>query len=261
MNRLRSGQDKKSNTRYPAIMSQPMREVIFDTETTGLSHKEGDRVIEIGAVELVNRFPTGKTFHMFINPEDREVHPDALNIHGISNEMLKDKPVFSEIMEDFLEFFGEGNLVAHNADFDTGFLNAELARCGHPGIDPTRVVDTLKIARRKFPGQRNSLDALCSRFAVDNSHREKHGALLDSELLAEVYIELLGGKQATLTLEQNSSDTGNGAADEGRAEGSGVIALQRPKPLAPRLKEDDLERHRTFIETLGDDPLWKKVGG
>lgn len=242
-------------------MAQTMREIIFDTETTGLSHKDGDRVIEIGAVELVNRFPTGKTFHMFINPENREVHPDALKVHGISNEFLKDKPVFSAIMDAFLEFFGEGNLVAHNADFDTGFLNAELARCGHPGIDPTRVIDTLQIARRKFPGQRNSLDALCARFAVDNSHREKHGALLDSELLAEVYIELLGGKQATLTLEQNSSDGRSAGQSTDGFDRSQVTTWQRPAPLPPRLTKADIDRHNAFVETLGDDPLWKKVGG
>lgn len=241
-------------------MSQALREIIFDTETTGLSHKDGDRVIEIGAVELVNRFPTGKTFHMFINPEEREVHPDALNVHGISNEMLKDKPVFSAVMDEFLDFFSEGNLVAHNADFDTGFLNAELARCGHPGIDPTRVIDTLKIARRKFPGQRNSLDALCSRFAVDNSHREKHGALLDSELLAEVYIELLGGKQATLTLEPSSKNNGNSGSSQNASGPSTVTTWQRPAPLAPRLNHKDLERHQAFVETLGEDPMWKKVG-
>lgn len=242
-------------------MAEALREIIFDTETTGLSHRDGDRVIEIGAVELVNRFPTGKTFHMFINPEDREVHPDALNIHGISNDFLKDKPTFAKAIDQFLEFFEEGDLVAHNADFDTGFLNAELARCNHPGIDPTRVIDTLKIARRKFPGQRNSLDALCSRFAIDNSHREKHGALLDSELLAEVYIELLGGKQATLTLEAEISEPTNKNNLNGAAAKTTPTTWQRPSPLKSRLNEEDRIRHKAFVETLGTDPLWKKVGG
>jgi len=171
-------------------MVQNIREIIFDTETTGLSAKDGDRVIEIGAIELINRFPTGNIFHVFINPEGKEVHPDALEVHGISNAFLADKPNFADTIGDFDAFFGEGNLVAHNASFDMGFLNAELRRIDRPAIDPNRVVDTLTLARRKFPGQRNSLDALCSRFGIDNSRREKHGALLDSELLAEVYLEL-----------------------------------------------------------------------
>ncbi|MEL7430773.1 MAG: DNA polymerase III subunit epsilon, partial [Pseudomonadota bacterium] len=212
-----------------------MREIIFDTETTGLSAKDGDRVIEIGAVEMINRFPTGKTFHRFINPEGRDVHPDALNVHGISNEFLSDKPRFADIIDDFVEFFSNGHLVAHNAEFDVGFLNAELARIGRPGINPDRVIDTLKIARRKFPGQRNSLDVLCTRFAVDNSRREKHGALLDSELLAEVYIELLGGKQATLVLDSGNND------DETSDDGGSASAFSpsrigpRTKPLPPRI--------------------------
>lgn len=240
-------------------MTQALREIIFDTETTGLSPRDGDRVIEIGAVELVNRFPTGKTFHLFINPEEREVHPDALNIHGISNAFLKDKPVFSDILDQFEEFFGHGNLVAHNAEFDAGFLNAELARCGLPGIDPTRIVDTLKIARRKFPGQRNSLDALCSRFGVDNSHREKHGALLDSELLAEVYIELLGGRQASLTLEpETASDARSNATQNSNAP---QTQRTRPMPLPSRLSPADAEAHRAFVETLGEKSIWKKLGG
>ncbi len=243
-------------------MTDQLREIIFDTETTGLNAKEGDRVIEIGAVELINRFPTGKTFHLFVNPEGKEVHPDALNIHGISNEFLSDKPIFSEILEEFLGFFATGNLVAHNADFDIGFLNAELARVDHPGIDPSRVVDTLKIARRKFPGQRNSLDALCSRFAVDNSHREKHGALLDSELLAEVYIELLGGRQATLTLD-NNQDLGSGNTQNSQGAGeSGISSFgERPRKLPPRISRQELEAHQAFIDSIGDHALWKKTGG
>ena len=242
-------------------MVEAIREVIFDTETTVLSARDGDRVIEIGAIELVNRYPTGKVFHVFINPEDREVHPDALAIHGISNDFLKDKPNFDEISKEFLAFFSEGSLVAHNAEFDAGFLNAELARLGHPGIDPSRIVDTLKIARRKFPGQRNSLDALCARFAIDNSHRDKHGALLDSELLAEVYLELLGGKQASLSLEHDHrTETGSRDSSANSVSGSGT-ARQRPDRLPSRLTAEDIERHAAFVETLGENALWKKVLG
>ena len=243
-------------------MADQLREIIFDTETTGLSAKEGDRVIEIGAVELINRFPTGKTFHLFINPQGKEVHPDALQVHGISNEFLQDKPNFSEILDEFLDFFAIGNLVAHNADFDIGFLNAELSRLKRPGIDPVRVVDTLKIARRKFPGQRNSLDALCSRFSIDNSHREKHGALLDSELLAEVYIELLGGRQATLTLDANQNENQGGEINS--QNGSNTLSGsygERPRKLPPRISRQELEAHQAFINSIGDHALWKRKGG
>ena len=227
-----------------------------------MSAKEGDRVIEIGAVELINRFPTGKTFHLFINPQGKEVHPDALQVHGISNEFLQDKPNFSEILDEFLDFFAIGNLVAHNADFDIGFLNAELSRLKRPGIDPVRVVDTLKIARRKFPGQRNSLDALCSRFSIDNSHREKHGALLDSELLAEVYIELLGGRQATLTLDANQNENQGGEinSQNGSNTFSGSYG-ERPRKLPPRISRQELESHQAFINSIGDHALWKRKGG
>lgn len=247
---------------YVWRMRDHLREIIFDTETTGLSAKEGDRIIEIGAVELINRFPTGKTFHLFINPQGKEVHPDALQVHGISNEFLQDKPNFSEVLDEFLEFFAVGNLVAHNADFDIGFLNAELARLNKPAIDPVRVVDTLKIARRKFPGQRNSLDALCSRFSVDNSHREKHGALLDSELLAEVYIELLGGRQATLTLDNNQSSS-EGSENSNQSNGTALTGShgERPRKLPPRISRQELEAHQAFIDSIGDHALWKRKGG
>ena len=239
-------------------MAESIREIVFDTETTGLSPREGDRVIEIGAIELLNRFPTGKFFHVFINPEGREVHPDALNIHGISNEFLKDKPSFKDILADFEEFFADGNLVAHNASFDMDFLNAEMQRVGSKLFDPVRVVDTLLIARRKFPGQRNSLDALCSRFDIDNSHREKHGALLDSELLAEVYLELMGGRQASLTLEHASASVDENTVSALNAETRN--AQQRPKALPPRLSREDIEKHRRFIEEMGGNPVWKQTG-
>lgn len=243
-------------------MSDQIREIIFDTETTGLSARDGDRVIEIGAVELINRFPTGKTFHLFVNPEGKEVHPDALNVHGISNEFLQDKPTFADVFVEYSEFFADGKLVAHNADFDIGFLNAELARIKQPGIDPSRVVDTLKIARRKFPGQRNSLDALCSRFAVDNSHREKHGALLDSELLAEVYIELLGGRQATLILDNDqTSDSERGLTSGENGSIAGNSYGERPRKLPPRISRQELEAHQAFVDSIGDHAIWKKTGG
>ena len=240
-------------------MSEILREIIFDTETTGLKANDGDRVIEIGAVELINRFPSGKTFHMFVNPEDRQVHPEALKVHGISNEFLNDKPKFSEIADEFVEFFSTGSLIAHNASFDTGFLNAELKRLGKPSIDKTRVIDTLEIARRKHPMGPNSLDALCSRYNIDNSKREKHGALLDSEILAEVYIELLGGRQASFSLEHENENEENSGANLN--EDGSVKLIQRPNPLPSPLSEEDLARHRAFVETLGENPIWKKVGG
>ena len=233
-----------------------LREIIFDTETTGLRPEDGERVIEIGAVELVNKFPTGNFFHVFINPEGREVHPDALRVHGITDKFLSDKPTFSEVLSEFLDFFSVGTLIAHNANFDLGFLNSELAKVGQVAISPDRVVDSLKIARRKHPMGSNSLDALCSRYNIDNSRREKHGALLDAELLAEVYIELLGGRQATLSLDQQVeaiTNNGNGEDTQQHA------VAKRPVPLPSRLSQDDMQRHDAFIETLGEESLWKKL--
>lgn len=239
-------------------MSEILREIIFDTETTGLKANDGDRVIEIGAVELINRFPSGRTFHVFINPEDREVHPEALNIHGISNEFLRDKPKFSDIADDFIEFFSIGSLIAHNATFDTGFLNAELRRLGKPPIEQDRVIDTLQLAKRKHPMGPNSLDALCSRYNIDNSKREKHGALLDSEILAEVYIELLGGRQASFSLEHDNGLDEN-SARQTNEDGSAKL-MQRPRPLKPRLSEEDIEKHRAFIHSFSEESIWKKTG-
>ncbi|MEO0329311.1 MAG: DNA polymerase III subunit epsilon [Pseudomonadota bacterium] len=233
-----------------------MKEIIFDTETTGLSATDGDRIIEIGAIELINRFPSGNSYHVYLNPQGRDVHPDALQIHGISNEFLSDKKTFEQVLTEFDDFFGEGFLVAHNASFDMGFLNAELQRLGRTAISNDRVIDTLQIARRKFPGQRNSLDALCNRFQVDNSHREKHGALLDSELLAEVYLELTGGRQATLGLDESKI-----SSNQPTSPGDGRVnqARQRSEPLKPRLTEEVLAQHKEFIKTLGDDAIWKKT--
>lgn len=230
-----------------------MREIIFDTETTGLD-KKGDRIIEIGAIELDNRFPSGRTFHVYINPQGRQVHPDALAVHGISNADLEDKPVFAAIVEDFLTFTEGARLVAHNAGFDMGFINAELARLDMAAIDPVRVIDSLALARRKHPMGPNSLDALCKRFGIDNSRRTKHGALLDSELLAEVYIELVGGKQAALGL-----DSG-GNSKQQQAGGSQEVDLPtRPRPLASRLTDEERLAHESMVASLGEKALWAKI--
>ncbi len=232
-----------------------MREIVFDTETTGLERLE-DRVIEIGGVELVNRFPTGNTFHKFINPQGRQVHPDALAVHGISNEQLADKPSFAEIADEFLAFIDGAKLVAHNAMFDLGFINAELARLGKPEIAAERIVDTLALARRKHSMGPNSLDALCKRYGIDNSHRTLHGALLDSEILAEVYIELIGGKQTALGLGMDSGPS----RDARTGAGVSVTLSARPAPLPPRLTEAERAAHAALVAKLGDKAIWKKYG-
>ncbi|MBP0437520.1 DNA polymerase III subunit epsilon [Tianweitania sediminis] len=228
-----------------------MREIIFDTETTGLDHRD-DRVIEIGGVELVNRFPTGRTIHFYINPAGREIHPEAQAVHGISAADLADKPAFCDICDELLGFFEGARLVAHNATFDVNFLNAEFARLGHPEIEVGRIVDTLAVAKRKHPMGPNSLDALCRRYGIDNSRRTKHGALLDSELLAEVYIELIGGKQAALSLDVVAAN------NTGIAEVSvDLETLPRPRPLAPRLSEAERAAHAALVAGLGEKALWR----
>lgn len=228
-----------------------MREIIFDTETTGLDSRE-DRVIELGGIELVNRFPTGRVFHKYINPQGRPIHPDAQAVHGISAADLADKPGFHEIAEEFLAFIDGAKLVAHNAGFDIGFLNVEFGRLGHPMIDPLLVVDTLALARRKHPMGPNSLDALCRRYGIENGHRTKHGALLDSELLAEVYIELIGGKQAALVLDNMapSADRRSGQIE--------IVIRARPAPLPSRLTDEDRAAHARLVETLGEKALWPR---
>ena len=231
-----------------------MREIIFDTETTGLDWRE-DRVIEIGGIELVNRFPTGRSFHKYINPQGREIHPEAQAVHGISAADLADKPGFTEIVGEFVAFFEGANLVAHNANFDISFLNAELDRLGYPSIEPERVVDTLAIAKRKHPMGPNSLDALCRRYGIDNSRRSKHGALLDSELLAEVYIELIGGRQAALVLE--SAMSGSFSVEVSAAE---IGIHQRPMPLPSRLRDEEREAHARLVKDLGDKAIWLMMG-
>ena len=231
-----------------------MREIIFDTETTGLDARE-DRIIEFGGIELVNRFPTGRTFHHYINPQGRQINVEAQAVHGISEADLAGKPTFDIIADELAAFIDGATLVAHNAGFDIAFLNAEFARLQLPPVDPGSVVDTLAIARRRHPMGPNSLDALCRRYGIDNSHRTKHGALLDSELLAEVYIELIGGKQAALLLEVQTQVTV--LAVEG--ETAGGLVRQRERPLAPRLGAAEREAHRALVEGLGADAIWRTV--
>lgn len=236
-----------------------MREIVLDTETTGLEARNGDRLIEIGCVEIINRYPTGKEFHRFLNPETKRVHPDAFNIHGISTEFLQDKPAFRTEAAAFLDFVGEDTLVIHNANFDIGFLNMELEKVGKPALQMTRVVDTLALARRKHPGAPATLDALCKRYGIDNTQRTKHGAIVDSLLLAQVYIELLGERQASLVLGSN----GAGASTEAgqRSNGRAVPARTRTQPLPSRVSEEDLKAHAKFVETLGPNAVWKRLAG
>lgn len=229
---------------------------MLDTETTGLDARRGDRLIEVGCVELINHFPSGREFHRFINPETRDVHPDAFAIHGISTEFLKDKPRFSEVVDDFLDFLGDDTLVIHNATFDIGFINMELELLKRPPLPMTRVVDTLQLARRKHPAGPNTLDALCKRYSIDNSKRDKHGAIVDSLLLAEVYIEMTGTRQATLVLAaeqvQSTNSSSNGV--------NGHVIRQRSSPLAPRLSDEDMAAHAKFVDSLGEKALWRRMG-
>lgn len=231
-----------------------LREVVLDTETTGLDARNGDRLIEIGCVEIVNRIPTGVEYHAFICPEDREVHPEAFQIHGISTEFLRDKPVFAHVVDEILAFLADSPLVIHNAPFDAGFINMELGRVGRPLIARDRLVDTLEIARRKHPAGPNTLDALCKRYGVDNSKRTKHGALMDSLLLAGVYVELLGERQTTLQLATRGPSTVVRSAARS-------VAMPRPAPLPARMTEEDVAAHQTFVEGLGDKAIWKRLIG
>jgi DNA polymerase III subunit epsilon len=227
-----------------------MREIVLDTETTGLDPLRGDRLVEVGCIEIFNRMPTGQTFHRYINPE-RDMPLEAFNVHGLSTEFLASKPLFAEIVQEFLEFIGDSPLVIHNASFDISFINAELDRIKRAAILKDRLVDTLLLARRKHPGVSNRLDDLCSRYAIDNSRRTKHGALLDAELLAEVYIDLIGARQSQLILASDVSDIRVGAAGE-------MPRRQRETPLAPRITEEDRIAHRAFVATLGDKPVWNE---
>ena len=225
-----------------------MREIVLDTETTGLDPLRGDRLVEIGCIEIFNRMPTGQAFHRYINPE-RDMPAEAFAVHGLSSEFLAGKPLFTEVVEEFLEFIGDAPLVIHNASFDVSFINAELDRIKRPPIPRDRLVDTLLLARRKHPGVSNRLDDLCSRYAIDNSHRTKHGALLDAELLAEVYVDLIGARQSQLILASETTDIRVGATGE-------MPRRQRLVPLVVRVSDAEREAHRAFVATLGEKPIW-----
>ncbi|QPH55893.1 DNA polymerase III subunit epsilon [Pontivivens ytuae] len=227
-----------------------MREIVLDTETTGLDPLEGHRIVEIGGVELNGHMPTGRTYHQYINPE-RDMPTEAFQVHGLGNDFLADKPVFKQIGQEFLDFVGDAKLVIHNAAFDMKFLNAELKWMGLPTLPNAQAVDTLAIARSKFPGAQNSLDALCRRFGIDNSARTKHGALLDSEILAEVYLELVGGRQPDFSLSV-VSNTGP------KVEAGDWTPPPRPRPLRDRMTPDEQAAFEGFVSKLGDDALWKR---
>lgn len=224
-----------------------MREIVFDTETTGLDPSQGHRLVEIGCIELVNRFPTGRTFHKYLNPE-RDMPAEAFAVHGLSSEFLKNHSLFAAVAEEFIDFLGDAPLIAHNAMFDLGFVNAELVRVRKPQLGRDRLIDTLLLARRKFPGGPNKLDDLCARFGIDNSRRTKHGALLDAEILAEVYLELIDARQAQLGLAQ--------AAALRSALSRSKTMRTRPQPLPPRAFAGDFERHQAFVATLGETAIW-----
>jgi DNA polymerase-3 subunit epsilon len=235
-----------------------MREIVFDTETTGLSPLAGDRVVEIGCVELVNRVETGRTFHAYFNPE-RPMPSGAEAVHGLTDVFLADKPRFRDKAGELLEFLGDCPLVAHNAGFDFGFLNHELNNCGHPLICMTRMVDTLQLARTRHPGAKHSLDALCTRFGVDRSLRVKHGALIDAQLLAQCYVELTGGRQIGLTLNEIVAERiDEGPAVVAPSPASIVIEVRPPRAHAP--SDEELQAHAHFLTTLAN-PIWHRLDG
>ncbi|MGC6329945.1 DNA polymerase III subunit epsilon [Rhizorhabdus sp. FW153] len=226
-----------------------MREIVFDTETTGLNPATGDRLVEIGCVEMVNRVETGRTYHAYFNPQ-RAMPIEAEQIHGLSDRFLSDKPLFASLADELLEFLGDAPLVAHNAGFDFGFLNAELTLCGRPKIAMSRMIDTVPMARKLHPGAKHTLDALCSRYGIDRSHRVKHGALLDAQLLAQVYVELTGGRQIGLSItEMVVEETIVVAAPS-------IVAARAIRPIRPHFaSEEEQERHKAFVQKL-DAPLW-----
>src|SRR3954465_2761119 len=225
-----------------------MREIVFDTETTGFEPSDGHRIVEIGCVELIDHFPTGRTLQFYLNPQ-RDVPIESQRVHGLSSTFLSDKPLFSAVVEEFLEFIGDAPLVIHNASFDVAFINTELDRIKRLPIARERLVDTLLLARRKHPGVSNRLDDLCSRYAIDNSRRTKHGALLDAELLAEVYIDLIGARQSQLILATETRNIRIGGYGE-------MARRQREMPLVLRVTENDRAAHWDFVATLGDKPVW-----
>jgi DNA polymerase-3 subunit epsilon len=229
------------------IRAALLREIVFDTETTGLDPVQGHRLVEIGCVELLNRFPTGRVFHKYVNPE-RDMPIEAFNVHGLSIEFLQQHSVFHEIADEFLDFVGDAPLVAHNGYFDLAFINSELDLAKRPTFTRDRIIDTLMLARRKHPGASNKLDDLCLRYKIDNTKRTKHGALLDAELLAEVYIELTDARQTSLTLVSTSS---RGVAINAAAGGR-----VRPAPLPPRITDEERAAHAAFVATLGENAIW-----
>ena len=227
-----------------------MREIVLDTETTGFEPESGDRIVEIGAVELINHVATGVVYHQYVDPQ-RDMPDGAFQVHGLSREFLSDFPPFAEVGRAFLDFVGDDPLVIHNAPFDMKFLSAELEWMGLSRLAPDRAIDTLAMARSKFPGAPVSLDALCRRYGIDNSARTKHGALLDSEILAEVYLELIGGRQPEMLL---------GGAEAAGVDGGPWRPGRRPAPLAPRVTEAEAAAHAAFVEGLGDGALWRRWG-
>jgi len=233
-----------------------MREIVFDTETTGLSPLTGDRMVEIGCVELINRVETGRTYHAYFNP-GRPMPTEAQMVHGLSDAFLADKPSFHEACEELLDFIGDAPLVAHNASFDFGFLNHELTLCKRALVCMTRMVDTLVLARQRHPGAKHSLDALCTRFGVDRSLRVKHGALIDAQLLAQCYVELTGGRQIGFSLASSALETARGDVERSRAGAAPIVVQVRPpRPHAP--SEEELQRHAAFVASLVD-PIWTRL--
>ena len=228
-----------------------MREIVLDTETTGFDPETGDRIVEIGAIELIGHVPTGRTYHKYINPE-RSMPQEAFEVHGLGDDFLADKPKFADIVQSFVDFVADARLVIHNASFDMKFLNAELRWAGFSQLALDRAVDTLLIARQKFPGSPASLDALCRRFGIDNSARTLHGALLDSEILAEVYLELIGGRQPDFGLSQDTSRNRTATTEN-------WSMPPRPVPLPTRLTQRERAAHAAFVEQLGPDALWKTL--
>jgi len=228
------------------------REIVLDTETTGLSPAAGDRLVEIGCVELINHIPSGQHYHVYINPQ-RSMPEEAFRVHGLSEEFLADKPLFKDVANDFRAFLGDAKLIIHNAPFDMGFLNAELEKAGQrPLSNP--VLDTVMLAREKHPGARVSLDAMCKHYGIDNSRRTLHGALLDSEILAEVYLELIGGKQVSLALIAENKVSGADAI------ASRVVARPRPVPLPPRISAAEIAAHAAMVQKLGSEAIWAQYG-
>jgi DNA polymerase-3 subunit epsilon len=240
-----------------------MREIVFDTETTGLDPNSGDRVVEIGCLELVNRLPSGETYHVYINPE-RDMPKEAEAVHGLSAKFLADKPLFSEVADGFLQFVGDAPLIAHNASFDMKFINAELRACGKADLAAHKVIDTLALARQKFPGAPASLDALCRRFGVDNSNRDLHGALIDSELLAGVYLELSGGRQPGLVFSASQKKDASKPAPSPNTTSRAAPRIpqkRRDTPLDARLNEEERAAHRAFLQALPQRALWLSDDG